>query len=112
MEGGGMSAEVARLVEIIVRASVGSSTHKVYAATWKTWLEFMRRKGQGPWLNLMDYSIVLDLLLEFLVCSLFVFNNQQSTVRGYFAAIKSFHKLWVGWELPTSHCLIAAAGRG
>ena len=42
----------------------------------------------------------------------FVHNNPQSTVRGYLAAINSFHRMLAGWELPTSHCMIVAVGRG
>ena len=72
----------------------------------------MKNKGRGPWLNLLDKSEVLTLLLEFMACRLFSFNNQQSTVRGYLAAIKFFHKLYLGWKLTTSHCMIAAAGKG
>ena len=39
-------------------------------------------------------------------------NNQLSTVRGYLAAIKYFHKMYAGWELPTSYCMSAAVGKG
>lgn len=98
-----MSVEVAHLVEALVSASVGGSTHKVYAGKWKKWLEFMKLKGKGPWLHLMDESKVLNILLEFMACRLFSFNTQQSADRGYFAAIKFFQKLCLGWELPTSH---------
>ena len=63
----------------------------------------MKKKGMGPWLNLLGKSEVLTLLLEFMACRLFSFNNQQSTVRGYLAAIKFF---------TTSHCMIAGAGKG
>ncbi|CAN0347429.1 unnamed protein product [Ectocarpus sp. 6 AP-2014] len=107
-----MSAEVASLVETLVSASVGGSTHRVYAGKWKQWLEFTRRKRRGPWLHLAEESDVLSLLLEFTTCRLFVFNNLQSTVRGYLPAIKFFHKLYLGWELPTSHRMIVAAGKG
>ena len=41
----------------------------------------------------------------------FVHNNQQSTVRGYLATIKYFYKMYAGWELSTSHCMIAV-GKG
>ena len=95
-----------------MRASVGGSTHKVYLGKWNTWIEFMKKKGRRPWLNLLDKPKVLTLLLEFMACRLFSFNNQQSTVRGYLAAIKFFHKLYIGWELTTSHCMIAAAEKG
>lgn len=47
-----MSAEVALLVEELVRASMGESTHKVYQGKWKIWQEFMKKKGMGPWLHL------------------------------------------------------------
>ena len=38
-------------------------------------------------------------------------NNQQSTATGYLAAIKFFHRIYAGWELPTSHCMIVAVGK-
>ena len=107
-----MSAKVVLLVESLVRASVGGSTHKVYLGKWDKWLEFMKNKGSGPWLNLLDKSEVPTLLLEFMACRLFSFNNQQSTVRGYLVAIKFFHNLYLGWELTTLYCMIAAAGKG
>ena len=84
----------------------------MYLRKWNKWFEFMKKKGRGPWLNLLDKSEVLTLLLEFMACRLFSFNNQQSTVRGYLAAIKFSQKLYLGWERTTSHCTIAAAGKG
>lgn len=81
---GGGRAEVARLVDALVSASVGGSTHKVYAGKWTKWSDFMRLKGRGPWLHLTDESQVLNLLLEFMTWSLFSFNNQQSTVNPVF----------------------------
>ena len=73
----------------------------------------MKKKGRGAWVNLLDKSEVLTLLLEIHgLPTVSIFNNQQSTVRGYLAAIKFFHKLYLGWELTTSHYMIAAAGKG
>ena len=95
-----------------MRASIGGSTHKVCLGKWNKWLEFMEKKGRGPWLNLLDKSEVLTLLLEFMAYRLFSFNNQQFTVRGYLATIKFSHKLYLGWELTTLHCMIAAARKG
>lgn len=100
------------MVDALVSASVGGSTHKVYAGKWTKWSEFMRMKGRGPWLHLTDELQVLNLLLEFMAWRLFSFSNQQSTVRGYLAAIEFYHKLYLGWELPTNHCTIVAAGKG
>ena len=42
-----MSAEVALLVESLVRASVGGSTHKVYVGKWNKRLEFMKKREGG-----------------------------------------------------------------
>ena len=42
----------------------------------------------------------------------FVFKNQSQTVRGYLSAIKFFHKMYAGWELPTTHCMVLAVGKG
>ena len=44
--------------------SVGGSRHKVYLGKWNKWLEFMKKKGRGPWLNLLDKPEVLTLLVE------------------------------------------------
>ena len=51
-------------------------------------------------------------LMEFMACRCYVDNNQQSTVRGYLAAIKYFQEMYAGWELPTSHFMIVAVGKG
>ena len=40
------------------------------------------------------------------------FNNQLSTAREYVAAVMFSYKLHLGWEVPTSHCLIVAVGKG
>ena len=95
-----------------MRASVGGSTHKVYLGKWNTWIEFVKKKARGPWLNLLGKSEVLTLLLKSMACQLFSFTNQRPTVRAYLAAIKFSHKLYLGWGLTTSHCMITAAGKG
>ena len=38
--------------------------------------------------------------------------NQSQTVRGYLSAIKFFHKMYAGCELPTTHCMVLAVGKG
>ena len=47
-----------------MRVSVGGSRHKGYLGKDNKWLKFMKKKGRGPWLNLLDKSEVLMLLLE------------------------------------------------
>ena len=47
-----------------MRASFGGSTHKVCLRKWNKWLEFMKKKGRRPLLNLLDKSEGLTLLLE------------------------------------------------
>ena len=37
--------------------------------------------------------------------------NQSQTTRGYLATIKYFYMLG-GWELPTSHRMVPAVGKG
>lgn len=107
-----MSAEVAQMVDALVSASIANSTKKLYDAKWSTWVSFMEKKGKEPWLHDLMNSEVTGLLLEFMACRVYVHNNQQTTVRGYLAAIKYYHKLYQGWELPTSHCLLVAVGKG
>ena len=110
----GEKGEAARLMETLGLASVGKSAQKLYLAKWNTWVGERAAQGKGPWLqHNPDYpNQVLYELMEFMACRCFVRNNQQSTVRGYLAAIKFFHKLYAGWELPTSHGMIVAVGKG
>ena len=100
-------------METLALGSVGESTQRNYAGKWNVWVKERQVQGKGPWLHtLADPDQVLGEVLEFMACRCFVHNNQQSTVRGYLAAIKYFHKMYAGWELPTSHCMIAAVGKG
>lgn len=41
----------------------------------------------------------------------FVCKNQSQTV-GYLAATRYFRKMFAVLELPTSHCLVVAVGKG
>ena len=110
---GGKKDEVARSVETLALGSVGQSTQKNYLAKWNTWVAERKAQSKGPWLYALDDpDSTLNDLLEFMASRCFVLNNQQSTVRGYLAAIIFFHKMFAGWELPTSHCAILAVGRG
>ena len=93
-------------METLALGSVGQCTHKNYLAKWNTWLKERKTQGKGPWLNALDNpDEVLNDLLEFMASRCFVHNNQQSTVRGYLAAINLFHKMFAECELPTSHCM-------
>ena len=47
-----------------------------------------------------------------MACRCYVLNYQQSTVTGYLAAIKFFHKMYAGCELPTSRSMIVAGRKG
>ena len=55
---------------------------------------------------------VLYELMEFRACRCYVHNSKQSTVKRYLAAVHFFYKMYAGWELPTSHCMIVAVGKG
>ena len=106
--------EVARLVETLALGSVGESTQKNYKGEWNVWVSGRKSQGKGPWLHFdpADPNRALSELMELIACRCYVHNNQQSTVRGYLAAIKFFHKMYAGWDLPTSHRMIVAVGKG
>ena len=59
-----------------------------------------------------DPDVALNDLFEFVASRGFVHNHQQSTARGFLAVINVFHKMFTGWELPTSNCMILAAEKG
>ena len=101
-------------METLALASVGKSTQKLHLAKWNTWVSERAAQGQGPWSqhNPDSPNQALYELMEFMACRCFVHNNQRSTVRGYVAAIEFSHKLYAGWELPPSHGIIVAVGKG
>ena len=100
-------------METLAWGFVAESIQKNYSGKWKIWVEERRLQGKGPWLHeLGDTNQVLEEVLEIMASRCFVHNNQQSTVRAYLAAIKYCHKMCTGWELPTSHCMIVAVGKG
>ena len=73
------------------------------------------RKTHGEWprLHTIDCpNAELTQLLEFITSRCFVHDSQQSTVRGYLAAVHFFHKMFAGWELALSNCMIFVAGKG
>ena len=79
---------MARLVETLALGSVGQSTQKNYLAKWNTWVKERKAQGKGPWLRVLDDpDKALTELLEFISSRCFMHNIQQSTVRGYLAAI-------------------------
>lgn len=110
---GGNAAEVARLVEILALASVSASTSKVYLSKWKTWVGWRTRLRKSPWLREAEGTdTAVREITEFMAFRCFVCKNQSQTIRGYLAAIKYFHKMFAGWELPTSHCMVIAVEKG
>ena len=100
-------------METFVLGSVGQITQKNNLAKWSTWVQERKAQGKGPWLNALDDpDEVLNDPLEILTSRCFVHNNQQSTVRGYLAAVNVVHNMFAGCELPTSHCTILAVRTG
>ena len=106
--------EVARLAETLALGFVGESTQKTYLGKFNVWVAERKAQGKGPWLqyNPADPNRALSGLMEFMACRCHVHNNQRSTVRGYLAAIKFHHKMYAGWELPTSHCTSGDVRKG
>ena len=105
--------EVVRLVETLALGSAGKSTQKIYVAKWNTWVNERAAQGKGPWLHVLDDpDKALNERLALMATRCFVHNSQQSTVRRYLATSNFSHKMFAGWELPTSHCIIGAVGQG
>ena len=92
----------------------GKSTQKLYLAKWNSSLAEREAQSKEAWLqyNPDNPNQVLYELMEFMACRCFEHNNQQSAVRGYLAAIHFFHNMYAGWELPTSHYIKVAVGKG
>lgn len=100
-------------METLALASVGGSTQKVYWNQWQTWCRLRALEGKGAWLLERDgVDAAVKELTKFMALRCFSFKNQSQTVRGYLAAIKYFHRMFEGWELPTSHCMVTAVGKG
>ena len=105
----GTSEEGERLVDVLVHGSLNASTKKEYGSKWATWTTERAKANLGPWLHEADGvdSAVRELTV-FMASRCMSYKNQSQTVKGYLAAIKYFHKLYAGWELPTSHFRVAA----
>ena len=104
--------DVARMVETVALGSAGKSTQKLRRGSGNTWVKKRKVQGKGPWLKSVDDpNKALTGPLEFMTSRCFVQNIHQSAVR-YLAAIIVFHKMFAGWELPLSHCMIVAVGKG
>ena len=70
-------------------------------------------EGKSPWLAEGDgVDAAVKELTKFMALRCFAFKNQSQTIRGYLSAIKYFHRMFGGWELPTSHCMVVAVGKG
>ena len=106
-------AEVARLTDVLATGAIGDSTRKEYSGRFRTFATFRAARGKGP-LLLEKYGVeeAVRELTTFTSYRCFVFKNQSQTVRGYLSAIKFFHKMYAGWKLPTTHCMVLAVGKG
>ena len=106
-------AEVARLTDVLATGAIGDSTRKEYNGRFRTFATFRAARGKGPWLLEKDgVEEAVRELTTFMSYRCFVFKNQSQTVRGYLSAIKFFHKMYAGWELHTTHCMVLAVGKG
>ena len=104
---------MANLVELLARASVGDSTQKAYGQKWRAWCYARAAQGKSPCLLKTDgEEAVVVALTELIVLRCFTFKNQSTTIRGYLSAMKYYHEMFGGWELPTDHHMVVAVGRG
>lgn len=105
----GTSAEGEHLVDLVVHGSLNASTLKEYSSKWKTWEEERAKANLGPWLYEADgEDSAVRKLTVFMASGCLCYNNKSATAREYLAAIKYFHKMHEGWELPTSHFRVKA----
>ena len=101
-------AEVARLTDVFATGAIGDSTRKEYNGRFRTFATFRAARGKGPWLLEKDgVEEAVRELTTFMSYRCFVLKNQSQTVRGYLSAIKFFHKMYAGWELPTTHFILS-----
>lgn len=106
----GASAEGDRLVNTLLYGSLGEGTNKNYGRMWKTWRTERVKGGPSQWLRKEDgVDSAVRELSGFIASRCFVYKNQSQTIRGYISAIKCFHEMHVGWELPAAHFQIVAA---
>ena len=100
-------------MELLARASVGDSTQKAYGQKWRAWCYARAAQGKSPWLLRTDgEEVAVVALTEFMALRCFTFKNQSTTIRGYLSAIKYYHKMFGGWDLPTDHHMVVAVGKG
>lgn len=67
---------------------------------------------KGPWLCDRDgKDCAARELTTLMVFRCFV-REKQRPVKGYLAGAKYVHKIFAGWDLPTSHCRVFAVGKG
>ena len=100
-------------MELLARASVGDSTQKAYGQKWRAWCYARAAQEKNSWLLKTDGAeAAVVALTELMALRCFTFKNQSTTSRGYLSAIKYYHKMFGGWELPTDHHMVVAVGRG
>ena len=80
---------------------------------FRTFATFRAARGKESWLLEKDeVREAVRELTTFMPYRCFVCKNPSQTVREYVSAIKFFHKMYAGWERPTTHCEILAVGKG
>ena len=100
-------------MEILARASVGDSTQKMYGKKWRAWCYARAVHEKSPWLRKTDGTDTAVVpLTELMALRCFTFKNQSTTIRGYLSAIKYYHKMFGGWELPTENHMVVAVRKG
>ena len=68
---------------------------------------------KNPWLRKTDGTdAAVVALTEFMALRCFTFKNQSTTVRGYLSAVKYYHNMFGGRELPMDHHMVVAVGKG
>ena len=74
--------------------------HELHKETTHGWL----LKTDGMYAAIVSFR-------EPIAVRCFAFKNQSTTIRGYLSAIKYYHKMFGGRELPVDHHMVVAAGK-
>ena len=103
---------VSGLVATLAFGAIGNSTKKAYLSKWKAWLGYRRAVGKDNWLPRDKIAEAVRDLTEYMTYRCLVERNQKSTIRGHLSAVKHYHKMYQGWEIPTGHWMIDEVLKG
>ena len=97
----------------LVRHAVAASTERAYLGHFGAWVDFRVRFGVPVFLDrgIDDMTNVWH-LFEYVAYALATKKLRSATIESHLSAIKFFHRISGGFELDTTHPVIASALKG